>query len=109
MSKEIVELNKIIEYKNICKKCGAENTLYPYFIGRKIARFCKNCNQVSTGITKSKYMKKITEKLATSIGNYYYNRNHTKKELMKKFNLSLYKINQALDLCLSNNLIERYD
>ena len=55
MSEEIVELNKIIEYKNICKKCGAENTLYPYFIGRKTVRFCENCKQVSTGITKSKY------------------------------------------------------
>ena len=61
MTEKIIELNNIKEYTNICKKCGAENTLYPHFIGRKTARFCINCNQISTGITKSKYQE-ITKK-----------------------------------------------
>jgi len=52
---------------------------------------------------------KMNENLAGEIGYEYWNESHTKKELMEIYNLSLYKINQALDLCLSKNLVERYD
>ena len=55
MSEKVINLNEIIEYKNICKKCGAENTLYPHFIGRKTVRYCVSCKQISSGITKTKY------------------------------------------------------
>lgn len=52
---KVVFLNQVKEWKNICKKCGAENTLYPYDIGRKCLHKCEACNQFSTGITKKEW------------------------------------------------------
>jgi len=58
MSEKIIALNKLQEYENICKKCGAENTLYPRWKGKKRFYFCESCKQPSTGITKTQYLLK---------------------------------------------------
>ena len=64
MSKKIekpIVLNPVSEYTNYCRKCGAKNTLYPHFIGRRTVRYCEKCNQISSGVTKAQYQK-IKEK-----------------------------------------------
>lgn len=52
---EPIQLNIVSEYTNICSKCGSENTLYPYWIGKRRAYKCEKCNQIARGITKKKW------------------------------------------------------
>lgn len=58
---ELINLTDITEYKNICKNCGAENTLWPKWVGRKRMYVCiKNeggCGKISYGITKTEAIK----------------------------------------------------
>jgi len=43
------------EPTNICRECGAENTLWPHWIGRKRAYKCEACGKLSRGVTRKKY------------------------------------------------------
>ncbi len=51
-----MDMETPFEYKNVCKKCGAVNTLEPYYIGRKCVHRCNEdaggCGQISKGITR---------------------------------------------------------
>lgn len=46
------------EWTNICSKCGAENTLYPMWKGRRVLHRCEACGELARGITKAKWLKK---------------------------------------------------
>jgi len=52
---EPIVLNPVLEYTNICNRCGAENTLYPYFMGKKVLHKCERCGEFVRGITKKKW------------------------------------------------------
>lgn|SRR5574343_582613 len=54
---EIVELNPIKEYKNCCKECGAIDTLWPEFKGRKRFYRCEKCGSIKGGCKPSEYAK----------------------------------------------------
>ena len=47
-----------MEFTNICPHCGAENTIWPVWLGRKRAYKCENCNKFTRGVTKAAYEKK---------------------------------------------------
>jgi hypothetical protein len=55
----VIVLNPVFEYSNICKNCGAENTLEAtYYKTRKYYQ-CSKCNQkTSGGITKTEWKKR---------------------------------------------------
>ena len=49
--KKTKQTKQKFEFENICKKCGAENTLWPKWIGRKRVYVCVSeeggCGEVS--------------------------------------------------------------
>ena len=53
---------KKFEYTNICPHCGAENTIYPKWIGRKRMYVCvkeaDGCGKATKGITKTEWAKR---------------------------------------------------
>lgn len=47
-----------IEYTNCCKNCGAIDTLWPKWIGRKRIYVCESCGVANNGCKPSQYKAK---------------------------------------------------
>ena len=47
-----------MEYTNVCKKCGAENTIWPIWKGKRVIKTCSECGQTGHGITKTEAQKR---------------------------------------------------
>jgi hypothetical protein len=56
----ITKQQKPKEFTNICKHCGAENTIWPRWKGKKRYYYCENCNKPSIGITKTQWKEQQT-------------------------------------------------
>lgn len=54
---ELVNLNPIKEFRNVCEKCGKVNTLFPTWVGKKRLYRCETkeggCGRFSKGITET--------------------------------------------------------
>ena len=66
---ELIELNPTEFYTNICAKCGAENTLYPHWRGKRKIYICEGCGEISKGITRTQWEAKnnMIKKIGTMI------------------------------------------
>jgi hypothetical protein len=57
-----VYMEKKFEYRNVCARCGAVNTLEPRWIGRRVMHACSHCGKVGGGMTLRKWNIKHPDK-----------------------------------------------
>jgi len=48
----------MLEFRNVCEKCGAKNTLWPEWKGKKRFYRCEACGKIAKGITISQWRKR---------------------------------------------------